>query len=83
MTDDGFYLVLNTFPNLKSIEIVGSKISLTTAADIPQKLGALTQLKRFQLNHTNVFSVANSANIDFIYEWLAIFLQFYQKVWKE
>jgi hypothetical protein len=78
LTDDSFCLVLDTFPNLKAIEICGSNISLATA-DIPQKLGTLTQLKQLKLNHTNVFSAVNSASIDSVYEWLEISLQYLPK----
>jgi hypothetical protein len=79
LADDEIYLVLDTFPNLRAIEIQGSAISLT-AANIPQKLGTLTQLKMLKVNHTNVFSAESSTNIDSIYELLEIF---HQKVWRE
>jgi hypothetical protein len=78
LTDDGLYLVLDTFPNLRAIEIQGSDISLA-AANIPQKLGTLNQLIVLKLNHTNVFAAENSTNIDSIYEYLEILLQYLPK----
>jgi hypothetical protein len=78
LTDDGLYLVLDTFPNLRSLEIQGSDISLA-GANIPQKLGTLTQLKELKLTHTSVFTIENSTNIDSIYELLEILLKYLPK----
>jgi hypothetical protein len=79
LTDDGLYLVLDTFPNLRAIEIQGLNLSLR-AASIPQKLGTLTQLKILKLNDTSVVSgAAYVVNFDSIYEWLELSLPYLPK----
>jgi hypothetical protein len=76
LTDKSLCAVLDTFPNLRAIEIHGSSITLT--GDIPQKIGNSTQLKVLKLHHSNLFS-SNTANFSTIYEWLENSLPYFPK----
>lgn len=65
--------MLDTFPNLTVISIDHGDISLATA-DVAQKLCTLPQLRILRFNSTRIFSnTSNSANYDFINEWLLCF----------
>jgi hypothetical protein len=73
---------MDTFPNLRAIEIHGSSITLT--GDVLQKIGNLTQLKVLRLNHSNLFSSAwdytNTANhFPTICQWLENSLPYFPK----
>jgi hypothetical protein len=81
-TDKCLCIVLDTFPNLRAIEIHRSSITLT--GDILQKIGNLTQLKVLRLKYSHLFSSArnytNTADhFPTIYQWLENSLPYFPK----
>jgi hypothetical protein len=54
LSDDGLYSVLDTFLNLKEIELKHTNITLTRT-DIVKKLGNLNQLKKIYIHGSHLF----------------------------